>query len=65
MKKPNSTIVDTIVMASKLPLIKAGILLRMSKPKTTSTPATKPVSPRSKTNHQRSSSLRFKIEPIT
>ena len=37
MKNPSSTIVDTIVMASKLPLIKAGILLRMSKPKTTNT----------------------------
>jgi hypothetical protein len=37
MKNPISTMVDTIVMASKLPLIKAGILLRMSKPKTIST----------------------------
>jgi hypothetical protein len=37
MKNPNSTMVDTMVAASRLPLRKAGILLRMSNPKTTST----------------------------
>lgn len=37
MKKPSSTMVDIIVMASKLPLIKVGTLLRISKPNTTNT----------------------------
>jgi hypothetical protein len=37
MKKTNSTIVDTIVMASRDPLMKAGILLRISNPNTTKT----------------------------
>jgi len=37
IKKTASTIVDTIVIVSGLPLRKAGILLRRSKPKTTST----------------------------
>jgi hypothetical protein len=37
MKKANSTMVDTIVTASKLPLINAGILLSIRRPKTTST----------------------------
>jgi hypothetical protein len=37
MKNPSSTIVDTMVMASRLPLKKAGIRLKMSNPKTTNT----------------------------
>jgi len=37
MKNPSSTIVDTMVIASRLPLKKAGIRLKMSNPKTTST----------------------------